>query len=81
MQCNMLQKAKQKLKLKRKPRIRYKIQSFPKLKREAKIQLKALKLPLIETGEPFETFGHVAQTSGVNEPHVHQFFVLLNRKA
>ena len=65
MQCNMLQKAK----LQRKPRIRYKIQSFPKLKREAKIQLKALNLPLVEAGEPFETSSHVAQTSRVNEPH------------
>ena len=73
MQCNMLQKAK----LQRKPRIRYKIQIFP---REAKIQLKTLNLPLVEAREPFKTSGHVAQTSGVNELHVLQSSDLLNRK-
>jgi hypothetical protein len=31
----------------------------------------------VEAGEPFETFGHVAQTSGV----ILQSFDLLNRKS
>jgi hypothetical protein len=74
----MIQKQKQKLNYK-KSKTRIQDPKLPKLKGKQKSKLKALDLPLVEVGEPFETSGHVAQTFGVNELHVLQSFDLLNK--
>jgi hypothetical protein len=71
---------KQKLNFKENQETKIQDLKLPKLKEKQKSKLKALNLPLLEVGEPFETSGHVAQTSGVNELHVLHSSILLNRK-
>jgi hypothetical protein len=74
-------KSKTKSKLQRKNQ-ETKIQDpkLSKLEGKQKSKLKALNLPLLEVGEPFETSGHVAQTFRINELHVLHSSILLNKK-
>jgi hypothetical protein len=71
---------KQKLNCKENQETKIQDPKLPKLKGKQKSKLKALDLPLVEVGEPFETSGHVAQTSGVNELHVLHSSDLLNKR-
>jgi hypothetical protein len=71
---------KQKLNYKENQETKIQDPKLPKLKGKQKFKLKALDLPLVEVGEPFETSGHVAQTSGVNELHVLHSSDLLNKR-